>query len=140
MNNLAVVGIRAKLRPVERVAFFKAYGEKKYKGIIQGASGAFGNVATRMQQFVVKDGVYSYGGYPEIDALFPLQAKETNVVKRTAILHQMQDLLHDRAMYVGIWQLAFISGVGPWGGEAGLGLIKGYVYTAPYEDMTLKTR
>ena len=140
MNNLAVVGIRAKLRPVERVAFFKAYGEKKYKGIIQGASGAFGNVATRMQQFVVKDGVYSYGGYPEIDALFPLQAKETNVAKRTAILHQMQDLLHDRAMYVGIWQLAFISGVGPRVGEAGLGLIKGYVYTAPYEDMTLKTR
>ena len=52
----------------------------------------------------------------------------------------MQDLLHDRAMYVGIWQLAFISGVGPRVGEAGLGLIKGYVYTAPYEDMTLKTR
>ena len=140
MNNLAVVGIRAKLRPIERAAFFKGYGEKKYKGIIQGASGAFGNVATRMQQFVVKDGVYAYGSYPEIDQLFPLQAKEIDREKRTAILHRMQDLLHERAMYAGIWQLAFISGVGPRVDHSGIGLIKGYVFTAPYEDMTLRSK
>jgi peptide/nickel transport system substrate-binding protein len=140
LNNLAAVGIRSKLRPIERAAFFKGYSEKKYKGIIQGASGAFGNVATRMQQFVVKDGAYAYGSDPEIDALFPQQAKETDNAKRTAILHKMQDLLHDRAMYVGIWQLAFISGVGPRVEQPGIGLIKGYVFTAPYEEMTLKPR
>lgn len=138
INDLAVVGIRARLRPFERAAFFKGYAEKKFKGIIQGASGAFGNVATRMQQFVVKDGVYAYGSYPDIDALFPLQAKEIDHQKRTQILHTMQDLLHERAMYVSIWQLAFISGVGPRVDQSGIGLIKGYVFTAPYEDMTLK--
>lgn len=138
LNNLAAVGIRAKLRPIERAAFFKGYGEKKYKGLIQGGSGAFGNVATRMQQFVVKDGVYVYGSYPEIDALYPLQAKEINYAKRTAILHQMQDLLHERAMYAPIWQNAFMVGVGPRVDKSGIGPIKGYAYTAPYEDMTLK--
>ena len=46
LNNLGEVGIRAKLRPLERVAFFKGYADKKFKNIIQGASGAFGNTAT----------------------------------------------------------------------------------------------
>ena len=50
----------------------------------------------------------------------------------------MQHLLDDRTMYVPIWQLAFISGVGPRVAESGFGLIKGFVYTAPYEDITLK--
>ena len=71
LNNLAAVGIRAKLRPLERAAFFKGYGDKKYKNIIQGASGAFGNAATRLQEFVVKGGAYAYGSYPDIDELFP---------------------------------------------------------------------
>ena len=76
LNYLGGVGIRAKLRPLERAAFFKGYGEKKFKNIIQGASGAFGNAATRLQEFVVKGGTYAYGSYPEIDELFPLQAVE----------------------------------------------------------------
>jgi hypothetical protein len=41
-------------------------------------------------------------------------------------------------MFVPIWQLAFISAVGPRVGESGIGLMKGFVYTTPYEDMTLK--
>ena len=54
INNLQAIGIRAKLRPLERAAFFKGYSEKSYKNIIQGASGAFGNTATRLETFVVK--------------------------------------------------------------------------------------
>ncbi len=49
LNNLREVGIRVKLRPLERAAFFKAYSEKKLKNIVQGASGAFGNCATRAE-------------------------------------------------------------------------------------------
>jgi peptide/nickel transport system substrate-binding protein len=139
LNYLAEVGIRAKLRPLERAAFFKGYADKKYKNIIQGASGAFGNAATRLEEFVVKGGNYAYGSYPEIDELFPLQAVELDHAKRAAILTKMQHLLDDRTMYVGIWQLAFISGVGPRVAESGFGLIKGFVYTAPYEDITLKS-
>jgi peptide/nickel transport system substrate-binding protein len=139
LNNLAAVGIRAKLRPLERAAFFKGYGDKKFKNIIQGASGAFGNAATRLQEFVVKGGVYAYGSYPEIDELFPQQAVELDRTKRAAILTKMQKLLDEQTMYVSIWQLAFISGVGPRVDQSGFGLIKGFVYTAPYEDITLKS-
>ncbi len=48
-------------------------------------------------------------------------------------------MLHDRVMYVPIWQLAFISGVGPRVEQSGFGLIKGFVYAAPYEEITLKS-
>ena len=82
INNLREAGIRVKLRPLERAAFFKAYSEKKLKNLIQGASGAFGNAATRLEAFVVKGGAYAYGNYPDIDALFGEQAAELDVAKR----------------------------------------------------------
>ena len=88
LNNLREVGIRVKLRPLERAAFFKAYSEKKLKNIVQGASGAFGNCATRAEAFVVKGGAYVYGSYPDIDELFAEQAAQMDRAKREAILHQ----------------------------------------------------
>jgi peptide/nickel transport system substrate-binding protein len=138
INDLQAVGIRAKLRPLERAAFFKAYGEKALKNIIQGASGAFGNAATRLEAFVIKGGTYVYGNYPDLDALFQEQAIELDQKKREAILHKIQQLVHERSVYAPIWQLGFLNGVGPRVGESGLGLIKRYAYSAPYEDLTLK--
>jgi peptide/nickel transport system substrate-binding protein len=140
LNNLREVGIRVKLRPLERAAFFKAYSEKKLKNIVQGASGAFGNCATRAEAFVVAGGTYAYGNYPDIDALFAEQAIEMDTAKRTAILHRLQQLVHDKTIFAPIWQLAFISGVGPRVEQSGFGLIRGFPYTAPYEDLTLKGR
>jgi peptide/nickel transport system substrate-binding protein len=136
-NNLQTVGIHVKLRPLERAAFFKGYAEKSFKNIIQGASGAFGNAATRLQAFVVKDGTYVYGSYPDIDALFQQQGGELNLKKREAMLHKIQELVQERSIYAPIWQLAFINGAGPRVGESGLGLITGHAYSAPYEDITL---
>src|SRR5205814_9815197 len=49
VDNLLAVGIRAKLRPIERAAFIKEFSEKKYKNIIQAATGRFGNDASRIQ-------------------------------------------------------------------------------------------
>ncbi len=75
INNLAAIGITARLQPIERAAFLAGYTAKKYRrGIIQGGSGAFGNAATRMASFVVKGGAYCYGSYPDIDELFLQQA------------------------------------------------------------------
>ena len=138
LNNLREVGIRVKLRPLERAAFFTAYSEKKLKNIVQGASGAFGNCATRAEAFVAKGGTYVYGNYPDIDSVFAEQAVQMDRTKREAILHRLQQLVHEKAIYAPIWQLAFISGIGPRVGQSGFGLIKGFVYTAPYEDLTLK--
>jgi peptide/nickel transport system substrate-binding protein len=137
INNLQAVGIRVRLRPLERAAFFKGYSEKSFKNIIQGASGAFGNTATRLQAFVVKGGAYVYGSYPDIDELFEKQAAELDNKKREAILHKIQELVHERAIYGHLWQLAFINGAGSRVKESGLGLIQGHAYSAPYEDVAL---
>jgi len=50
----------------------------------------------------------------------------------------MQQLLAEKTIYAPIWQLGFINGVGPRVGESGFGLMPGYVYTSPYEDITIK--
>jgi peptide/nickel transport system substrate-binding protein len=137
LNNLQQVGIRTKLRPLERAAFLKGYAEKSLKNLIQGQSGAFGNAATRLEAFVAKGGAYVYGSYPEIDALFREQASELDRVRREATLHKIQQLVHERAIYAPLWQQAFINGTGPRVGESGLGLIPGHAYSSPYEDVTL---
>ena len=137
LNNLQAVGIRATLRPLERAAFYRGYAEKSFKNLIQGASGAFGNAATRLEAFVATGGAYVYGSYPDIDALFQEQAAELNHMRREATLHKIQRLVHERAIYAHLWQLGFINGAGPRVGESGLGLISGHAYSAPYEDVTL---
>ena len=138
LDNLQAVGIRAKLRPVERAAFIKGYAEKTYKNIIQAGPGAFGNAATRLEAQVVKGGVFAYGSYPDLDEQYRQQAVELDRQKRQAILHRMQQIVYERTIYAPIWQLAFINGVGPRVGESGFGLIARFPYTSPYEDITLK--
>ena len=140
INDLQAVGIRVKLRPLERAAFYKAYSEKALKNIVQAASGAFGNAATRLEAFAVKGGIYAYGNDPEIDALFQQQASEIDLKKRAATLDKMQELVSQKVIYAPIWQLAFLNGVGPRVAESGLGLIRRYAYSAPYEDLVLKAK
>jgi peptide/nickel transport system substrate-binding protein len=137
-NSLQAVGIRVKLRPLERAAFFSGYSEKKFKNLIQGSSGAFGNAATRLEAFVVNGGAYVYGSHPDLDGLFQEQAAEMDRKRREAVLHRMQQLIHEKVVYAPIWELAFLNGVGPRVQESGLGLISGHAYSAPYEDVTLR--
>lgn len=139
VNGFQDVGIRSKLQPIERAGFLAGYSSKKYShGTLRGASGAFGNAATRMAAFVVKGGAYVYGSYPDIDALYPMQADELDAKKRAAILEQMQRLVHEKAIYAPLWLLAFLNGVGPRVGEASFGRIPGFPYSAPFEDITVK--
>jgi len=138
VNNLAEIGIKAHLRPTERAAFVKGYTEKKFKNLIQGGSGAFGNAAARLEILAVKGGIYTYGSYPDLDEMFEKQATELDPKRREAILHKMQQIVYERTMYAPIWQQAFINGHGPRVGESGFELIPGFSYTAPYEDITLK--
>jgi peptide/nickel transport system substrate-binding protein len=138
LSDLGSVGIRAKLRPLERAAFYKSFSEKKLKNIIQGGFASVGNIATRLETFVVNGGAYAYGSYPDIDALYQEQAVELDRTKRQAILTKVQQLVLEKAIFAPIFQLAFINAVGPRIDESGFGLIKAFPYTAPYEDLTLK--
>ena len=135
----ARAGIRTSLRPVERAAFYKNYADKAYKkGFVMATSAAFGNAATRMEVFVAKGGAYTYGNYPDLDDLFRQQAAERDRGKREALLHKMQQLVHEKVVAAPIWCVAALSGVGPRVGESTLGSIDGDPWTSPYEDITLK--
>jgi peptide/nickel transport system substrate-binding protein len=135
---LQAVGIRVKLRPLERAAFFKEYQEKKLKNIAYTITGAFGNAATRIETFVASGGTYVYGSYPDIDGLFREQSGELDRKRREAMLQRIQQLVHEKAMYAPIWELGFIHAHGPRVAESGLGLITGWAFSAPYEDVKLK--
>ena len=140
LNYLQAAGIRPKLRPLERAGFLKSYQDKKLKNLVYTISGIFGNAATRIEAFTASSGIYAYGGYPDIDGLFQEQAGELDPKKREAILHRIQQLMHEKVMYLPIWQLAVLNGYGPRVAESGLGLIAGYPWVAPYEDVKLKAK
>jgi peptide/nickel transport system substrate-binding protein len=137
-NDFRAVGIRTKVRPIERAAFFGQYREKKLRGIVLSFIGVFGNAATRLDAFVAAGGVYTYGSYPDIEALLQEQRTVLDRKKREALLFRAQQLVHDKAMFAPIWELAFMNGYGPRLAESGLGLVADYFYSAPYEDVRLK--
>src|SRR5262252_7231487 len=120
IGNLQAVGIKSRLRTMERAAYFTA---------------AFGNAATRLEPYATKNGVYAYGSLPEIDDLYVRQARELDPKKREAMVHQIQQIIRDKVTAIPLFEQAFIWGVGPKVADAGDGRIPGFSYSAPFEDL-----
>jgi peptide/nickel transport system substrate-binding protein len=74
----------------------------------------------------------------QVEDLFQRQARELDRTKREALFHQIQRILHDRVMYVPIYELSPMAGVGPRVKQSGVGLSPGFPYSAPYEEVKLK--
>jgi peptide/nickel transport system substrate-binding protein len=138
VDYLRGVGIKLRMRPMERAAFFSAWATKKLRGVCVCASALYGNAASRMSQIVPSDGAYAYGGYPDLDALYKQQALETDRNKREAMLHQIQQILHERVRFGPIWEYIWPSGIGPRVAEPALMLINPYPWSAPLEEVRLK--
>jgi peptide/nickel transport system substrate-binding protein len=132
------VGIRTRMRPMERAAYLALIASKKAKGVCVCTSSLYGNAASRMSEVIPSDGAYAYGGYPDIDALFKQQALETDKKKREAMLHQIQRLVYERVRYGPIFEYMWPSGVGPRVAEPALMLINPYPWSAPLEEVRLK--
>jgi peptide/nickel transport system substrate-binding protein len=137
-NYLQAVGIRTRMRTMERATFLTSWREHKLRGVIMGLGAPAGNAATRIEVYATKGGIYSAGEVPEIETLYQRQARELDRKKREGLLHQIQQIMYDRAMYVPIYELAFLWGIGPRVEEACVDHIKGFSYSAPYEDLRLK--
>jgi peptide/nickel transport system substrate-binding protein len=135
---LQAVGIRTRVRTMERAAMTTAWRERKLKNVIVGITGAGNNAATRLEAYVSKGGAYTSGVIPEVEDLFQRQVRELDVKKREALLHQIQQILHDRVTHIPIYELAFIWGVGPRVEEPGINLVRSFAYSAPLEDVKLK--
>ena len=135
---LQAVGIRSHVRTMERATFMTTWREKKIRGLLIGATGAAGNAAARVEPFFTKAGIYAYGTLPQIDDLFQQQAKEMDRKKRETLLHQIQQIVADQVLAAPIFQQGFLCAVGPRVAESGAGLIQGFPYSAPGEDLRLK--
>ena len=139
MNDLAAVGIRARVRPMERAADQAALKERTYRHLAFQGSGAFGNAATRLDAFATSKGAQAWIKDPEIDAWYGQQAVERDRKKREALLHKIQQKLYDEALFVPIWELGFLCASGPRAAVSGLSLIPLFAYSGPYEDVQLKS-
>src|SRR6266853_298937 len=137
-NYLATVGIRTRVRSMERATFMDAWRSKKLGGIIAAASTAPGSAAVRLESFVISSAAYASGGYPDIDDLFQQQAQERDRKRREALLHRIQRLMQERVMFGPIFEPAIRHGVGPRVEEPAIGLSSQLYFPAPYEDMRLK--
>jgi peptide/nickel transport system substrate-binding protein len=137
-NYLATVGIRTRVRSMERATYMEAWRSKKLGGVILTVSAAPGNASVRLETFVISSAPYASGGYPDIDDLFQQQAQERDRKKREVLLHRIQRLIHDRVMFGPIFDPATLHGVGPRVEESGIGLNAQLYFAAPYEDMRLK--
>jgi peptide/nickel transport system substrate-binding protein len=137
VNYLNAVGIRVKMRTMERAAFYTAWKEKKLPGLSIVGAGASGNAATRVEAFIYSKGTYAYGGYPDIDELFQQQAVERDKVKREALLHRIQQLTMERVMYAPIMDFRALMGVGPRVAEHAINTIPVHPFP-PLEEVRLK--
>src|SRR5438034_902333 len=140
VNDLNAVGIRVRLRLLERATYLKQWGDKTLRNIILAGSGAPGNAATRLEQYAVTGGLYAYGRYPEVDGLYNAQANELNPVARRQILTKMQQIIHERVMFAPVLEYAYFVGIGPRVAVDGVNALADDPYTAPYEDLRLKRR
>ena len=113
VNDLNAVGIRVRLRAMERAAFYAAWQEKKLRGLFMTAVGNSGNAASRVDAFIQSKGAYAYGGYADIDELFRQQADERDPKKREAMLFKIQELTIERVMYAPVMDLRALMGIGP---------------------------
>jgi peptide/nickel transport system substrate-binding protein len=139
-NYLGAVGIRTRVRTMERAALLSAWRDKKVRNLFVGATGTAGNASTRLEAFATARGVLSYGSVPEIETLFQAQLQEMDRKKREEMLHQIQRVVQERVIFAPIWENGFIRAYGPRMEEAALSLIPAFPYAGPLEELRLKGR
>jgi peptide/nickel transport system substrate-binding protein len=137
---LAAVGIKTKVRTMERAAFYAALATKKLKGLCMCVNAVYGNAASRLSETVPSDGAYAYGAWPDVDALYRQQARETDRKKREAMLRQLQQILHERVRFAPIFDYVWPSAVSTRVEEPALMRIDPYPWSAPLEDVRLRRK
>src|SRR5438309_1412660 len=87
---------------------------------------------------LASEGIYAYGAYPDIEALYRQQARETDKKKRQAMLQQVQQMVYDRVRWGAIYDYYWPSALGPRVENPALMLIDPYPWAAQLEELKLK--
>jgi peptide/nickel transport system substrate-binding protein len=138
VSYLQAVGIKTKMRPMERAAYLASLQAKKLKGLCVCSSALYGNAASRLSEVIPSTGAFAYGGYPDLDELYKQQSRETDRKKREAILHKIQQTVHERVRLAPIFEYIWPSAIGPRVAEPALMMIDPYPWSAPLEEVRLK--
>jgi ABC-type transport system substrate-binding protein len=124
---------------MERAAIIAAQKDKKVKNLTRQGSGAAGSAATRIEAFIYSQGPQSFLKDPDIDHWFEQQMGERARKKREELLQKIQQKVYDEAYFIPLWELGFLCASGPRVAVSGLGMIPLHVYSAPYEEVRLKS-
>ena len=90
------------------------------------------------EAFVTKGGIYAYGTAPDLEDLYARQARELDRSEREVLLHPLPEGSRRSRAHRADLQQAFMWGVGPRVRKPPPGLIQGYAYVGPAEDLKLK--
>ena len=137
---LAAVGIKTRMRTMERAAFYAALATKKLRASACASMPSTAMPPRACRRPCPSDGAFAYGGWPDVDALYKQQARETDKKKREAMLRQIQQILHERVRFAPMFDYIWPSGVGPRVEDPALMLINPYPWSAPYEEVKLKKK
>src|SRR4051794_6143303 len=102
-NYLGAVGIRTKLRTMERAAFYSALGTKKLKGICFCSTAIYGNASTRISEIVPSSGTYAYGGGAGGDEVWEKKKRENQPPQPPGNPDPKQKKLHRRNRVAPNW-------------------------------------
>ena len=100
------------MRTMERAAFHSARAAKKLKGLCVCVNAVIWQCRHAVEETVVSDGAFAYGGYPDIDALFGSRAVETDSEKGghtapySAARARERDFRADLDLYLAEWHRA----------------------------------
>ena len=123
---------------MERAAFLTAWREKKIKNVIMGLGAPAGNAATRIEAYVLKNGIYASAWCRRSRTSTSAQAREIDRKKREALVHQIQDIMHERVPARADLRAGLPLGHRP----AGRGSVRrphqGLLVLRAYEDLKLK--
>ena len=138
LNNLQAVGIRAKLRPLERAAFFKGYCGEELQEPHPGSQRRL-----RQRRHAAR-GLRGEGRHLRLRQLSRHRCAVPAAGGRARCQEARGDAAQDPSSSYTSARSTRISGSWPSStapvrglAESGLGLIAGHAYSAPYEDVTL---
>lgn len=135
---LGAIGIKTRIRTMERAAFYAALPTKKLHGVCMCIAASAGNASTRLAPILPTGAEFAYGGWPDVDELWKKQLEETDQPKRAALLKEIQQIIHQRTRFAPIYDYFWASGIGPRVADPALMHIDPYPWSAPYQEVRLK--
>lgn len=110
---LQEIGIRTSVRQLEASIFNTNWTTGETSEIYVASWGAAGDPQQYLEMLVKSDGFLSRYANARLDELIAASAVTLDQAERTALLHEMQQLLHDDPAAIYLWSTADIYGLSP---------------------------